>query len=163
MIAFKHCARQDSRLAYKLMKSGRGKSFMAQGHKLALTTVAALSCVLAGYSSAALAQNKTPIQWVSECANVNNKNVSIAACTHQIQSKTLNNNELSLAYYNRGVAYANADEFDNAVLDLTQAIRVRPTLSAAYYVRSKVYGAQGKSALAEKDATEAKRLSAAGH
>ena len=136
---------------------------MTRGHKLALTTVCILTYMLTGHSSAALAQNKTAIQWVSECANVDNKNVSVAACTHQIQSKTLNNNELSLAYYNRGVAYANADEFDNAILDLTQAIRVRPTLSAAYYVRSKVYGAQGKSVLAAKDATEAKRLSAAGH
>ena len=136
---------------------------MTHRHKLALTTVAALACVLGGHSSTALAQNKTSIQWVSECANVNNKNISVAACTHQIQSKTLNKNELSLAYYNRGAAYANADEFDNAILDLTQAIRVRPTLSAAYYVRSKVYGVQGKSALAEKDAIEAKRLSAAGH
>ena len=136
---------------------------MTYGHKFALTTVAALTCVLAGHSSAALAQNKTQIQWVSECADVHNKNVSVAACTHRIESKTLNNDDLGLAYYNRGAAYANAHDFDNAIRDLTQAIRVRPTLSAAFYARSKVYGAQGKSALAAKDAIQAKRLDAAGH
>ena len=59
----------------------------------------------------------------------------IAGCTALIQSRRLNNQDLFLAYTNRGQAYFTKGDYDHAIADLTEAITLDQTNATAFYMR----------------------------
>ena len=61
--------------------------------------------------------------------------------------------------YNRGVAYFNKGEYDQAIADCTEAIRLHPQNPSFYLSRAKAYRALGDDAKATKDEEKARELS----
>ena len=57
-----------------------------------------------------------------------------------------------------GAAYGNKGEYDRAISDFTEAIRLDPKLASAYYNRGIAYENKGEHDKAIADYTEAIRL-----
>ncbi len=65
--------------------------------------------------------------------------VAIAACSSAIASKKFKGRVLSLLYTNRGVEYGLKSEFERAIADHDQAIKVDPKNPLAYNNRGNAY------------------------
>ena len=50
----------------------------------------------------------------------------------------------SLNYYNRGLTYADKEEYDQAIIDYTKAIEIKPRLDKAYAMRGLAYLGKGE-------------------
>ncbi len=81
--------------------------------------------------------------------------VRIAACTTAIRSGRLSRPLTALAYFDRGVAHSIMRDDDLAIADYTTAIRLDPTLDAAFSGRGIQYARQGKLDHAVADFTKA--------
>ena len=64
----------------------------------------------------------------------------------------------TLAYINRGVSYADLGEYERAIEDYDEAIRLDPQSARAYINRGNAYDGLGKSEEAERDYAKAKEL-----
>jgi tetratricopeptide (TPR) repeat protein len=64
----------------------------------------------------------------------------------------------AVSYNNRGVAWAGKGEFDKAIADYTEAIRLDPKYAAAFYNRGMAWDDKGDNDKAIADYTEAIRL-----
>jgi len=65
--------------------------------------------------------------------------LNIAGCTAVIQSGQLNDTNLSFAFNNRGFAYGAKNDYDRAIQDLTEAIRLNPSDATAFNNRGADY------------------------
>ena len=63
-----------------------------------------------------------------------------------------------MAYYDRARALLSKREYDKAISDFTEAIRLEPTDGKSYYFRGYAYEEKGQNAKAEEDLAEAKKL-----
>jgi len=77
---------------------------------------------------------------------------SIQACTNIISMRTVTGNGRAQAYKLRGDRYRELRNYDQALADYTQVIRMRGDHPGAYYRRSEIYLAQGQYDLAMADA-----------
>ena len=68
------------------------------------------------------------------------------------------NPDKAIAYYYRGLAHYQKNEYDNAIRDLNEAILLEPSDPTAYYYRGFIYLEQGKEAQAQVDFENAKQL-----
>ena len=66
--------------------------------------------------------------------------------------------ENAQAYYSRGFAYREKGDFDKAIADHTEAIRLNPKYASAYHNRGTTYSKKGDHDKAIADYTEAIRL-----
>ena len=66
--------------------------------------------------------------------------------------------EVAEAYYGRGCGYGEKGDYDKAIADYTEAIRLDPKFATAYYGRGVAYGEKGDYDKAIADYTEAIRL-----
>ena len=64
---------------------------------------------------------------------------TIAGCTRVIQSGRENQRDLASAYFNRGLAYGHKGDFDRAIRDFDQAIKINPNYVEALYCRGLTY------------------------
>jgi len=83
---------------------------------------------------------------------------SIAACTRIIQGRGETAKNSAIAQHKRGLAYRNKGDFDRAIADLSEAIRLDPKYAEAYYGRGLAYGNKGDLDRAIADYSEAIRL-----
>jgi len=67
-------------------------------------------------------------------------------------------NSEAARYYNRGNTYYSNGDYDRAIADFTQAIRLDPNLAPAYSNRARAYNSKGDYDKAIADATQAIRL-----
>jgi lipoprotein NlpI len=100
------------------------------------------------------AQTQQESSWCSGAA----PDLQIEGCTALIQSGQLPGKYLAFAYNNRGIAYDEKKDFDRAIADFTEAIRLDPKYAAAYDNRGNAYNAKGDFDRAIPDYTEAIRL-----
>jgi tetratricopeptide (TPR) repeat protein len=63
-----------------------------------------------------------------------------------------------LAFNNRGLAYNERKQYDKAVADLTEAIRLKPDYAEAFEIRAAAHEKLGKKAAAANDREKAKQL-----
>jgi tetratricopeptide (TPR) repeat protein len=63
----------------------------------------------------------------------------ITGCTLVIQAGTETQARLATANNNRGFAYSAKGDFDRALTDLSQAIKINPNYAVAYYDRGIIY------------------------
>jgi tetratricopeptide (TPR) repeat protein len=82
----------------------------------------------------------------------------IQGCIALMQTKGLSPAELATAYNARGVAYYQSGEYETAIQDIEQAIRIYPKLAKAYYNRGIVDRAKGALDKALADFSDAIRL-----
>jgi tetratricopeptide (TPR) repeat protein len=61
--------------------------------------------------------------------------VIVAACTALIDAKETSPLKRGVAYYNRATGYAGRRQFDRAIADFDEAIRLEPRNAAAYFNR----------------------------
>jgi tetratricopeptide (TPR) repeat protein len=62
------------------------------------------------------------------------------------------------AYYARGLAYKYKNEYDKAVTDFTESIRLDPKYANAYHSRGVAYDKMGENAKADEDFVQARKL-----
>src|SRR5690348_13830754 len=62
-----------------------------------------------------------------------------AACTALIDGKLLQGEEIASAYYFRGEAYKDMAQWDKAMADLNEAIRLAPDAAAPYAARGDLF------------------------
>jgi tetratricopeptide (TPR) repeat protein len=79
-------------------------------------------------------------------------------CTRAIQSGEYRRTGLAWAYYNRGNAYRAKGDFDRAIADYNEAIRLDPKYATAYNNRGTAYSSKGNYDRAIADYNEAIRL-----
>jgi tetratricopeptide (TPR) repeat protein len=68
--------------------------------------------------------------------------ISISLCSAIIQSGRVRGRDLAVAHTERGVAYVTLLDYDRALQDFTDAIRIAPTLARAFANRGAVHGAK---------------------
>jgi tetratricopeptide (TPR) repeat protein len=68
--------------------------------------------------------------------------ISIGVCSAIIQSGRARGRDLAAAHTERGVAYVTLLDYDRALLDFGEAIRIDPTFGKAFANRGAVYGAK---------------------
>ena len=81
---------------------------------------------------------------------------AIAACTRRIGQAKGNN--LAIVYHSRGYEYLQLRQFDMAIADFTQSIRVNPSYLDPYVNRCLCYRATGDFEKAVADANSALRI-----
>src|SRR5215475_10165435 len=84
---------------------------------------------------------------------------SIAACTRIIQDGRTSTENRAIAFNNRGRAYAGKGQYDRAIQDFDEAIRLKPNDAIAFYNRGRAYAAgKGQYDRAIQDFDQAIRL-----
>ena len=68
--------------------------------------------------------------------------ISISVCSAIIQSGRARGRDLAVAHTERGVAYVTLLDYDRALLDFGEAIRIDPTFARAFANRGAVHGAK---------------------
>ncbi len=83
---------------------------------------------------------------------------SIAACTRIIQGRGETAKNSAIAHHERGLAYRSKGDFDRAIADLSEAVRLDPKYAEGYYGRGLAYGNKDDLDRAIADYSEAIRL-----
>ena len=94
---------------------------------------------------------------VDTCAELPS-DATIAACTRAINSGGLHDHDLAVEYYNRGIKYASKGDYDRAIVDYTEAIRLDPKYADAYGNRGNAYRDKRDLDRALADYNEALRI-----
>src|SRR5713226_6564591 len=68
---------------------------------------------------------------------------SIGGCSALIQSSQEMGINLANAFYGRGLAYVQMGDYDHAIQDYDQALRLNPSLADAFYSRGAAYTYKG--------------------
>jgi tetratricopeptide (TPR) repeat protein len=117
--------------------------------------------MMAGYLSPAHAL--TLQQQMDQCSNKNSAlspDHVISACTEAIKSGSWRGKDLAWAYEQRGNAYLDNEDPDNAIADYNEAIRLNPKDTFAYSDRGNAYRIKHDYDHAITDYNEAIRLDA---
>jgi tetratricopeptide (TPR) repeat protein len=64
---------------------------------------------------------------------------SIAGCTRVLEDKNESPSNLAVAYVNRGMAWVAGEDFDRAIADFSEAIRLDPKIAHYYYRRGRAW------------------------
>ena len=68
-----------------------------------------------------------------------NPDIAIGGCTALIELNQETGRNLARAFYNRGVVYAIKQDYDRAIQDYDQAIRLNPNYAFAFTNRGNAY------------------------
>ena len=103
----------------------------------------AICCVLIAFCSPVAAQSRDK-NW-GPCKDLRSApDVRIGACTAVIQSGQETPLSLAVAYNDRGYAYDDKGEYDRAIQDYGEAIRLNPDFAFAYNNRGIAYRSKGE-------------------
>ncbi len=84
--------------------------------------------------------------------------IRIAACTRNIQSGRFAGPNLATAFMNRGLAYKKKSQWDRAIADYSEAIRLKPDNAQVFNNRGNAYFFNGQWDRALEDYDDAIRL-----
>src|SRR5262249_37864389 len=98
-----------------------------------------------------------------DCAAIGNPDQSIAACARVISDGSETAANRAMAYKNRGNAYYSKKDYDGAIADYNEAIRIDPSQALTYHVvayvnRARIYSDKKDYDRAIADYSEAIRL-----
>jgi carboxyl-terminal processing protease len=108
--------------------------------------------------SPARAQTKQQIDWCVDKDKVFSTDLRIGGCTAVIQSGKWSGKGLAWAFNNRGAAYHQKNDFDRAIADYSEAIRLDPKYALAFGNRGSTYDDKKEFDRAIADYNEAIRL-----
>jgi tetratricopeptide (TPR) repeat protein len=118
-----------------------------------------LALTVGGYLQAASALAQTPQEWLLCLSqDFSSPDLPIKGCTAIIQTGQQVIGRLATAYNNRGVAYRLKAEYDKAIDDFNEAIRLRPNSPITFNNRAVSYRNKGDFDHALADYDEAIRL-----
>jgi tetratricopeptide (TPR) repeat protein len=119
-----------------------------------ILSICAVLASLTQFNSVSLAQR--PADW-TKCLGLEGPIIDtvIDGCTAVIQSGQEPREKLATAFDNRGVAYKLKGEYDRALQDYEQAIRLNPENANAYNNRGVIYRIKGEYGRAIADYDEA--------
>src|SRR6516225_9131143 len=89
------------------------------------------------------------------CTGVDADQLAIPACTRLIEASDLADGDRAVAYSTRGKAHWRQRDFDQAIADENEAIRINPLLAAAFVTRGAAYGSKDDDVRALADASKA--------
>jgi len=92
------------------------------------------------------------------CRAVDADHLVIPACTRLIEAGNLAARNRAIAYALRGAAHWRQRDFDDAIADENEAIKIDPNLAAAYAARGAAYGNKGEDDQGIADDTKAIEL-----
>ena len=95
---------------------------------------------------------------IAKCHKPTNSDVAINYCTQAIESGQLSGKGLAFAFYRRGNGYHEKGDYDRAILDYDQAVRLNPSHANAFSNRGVAYARKGDYDRAIQDYDEAIRL-----
>ncbi len=84
--------------------------------------------------------------------------IQIAACTRNIQSGRFTGRNLAVAFTNRGLAYKRKGQWDRAIADHSEAIRLMPDDAQIFADRGLAYEKKGDRSQAMRDFEKAYAL-----
>jgi len=100
-----------------------------------------------------------PPEGLAACSNSSMPSyAAIIACTRIIQSGEVHGTDLAASYVNRGSRYAGKEDYDRAIADYTEAIRLDPKLDYAFFRRARAYAQKKEHDRAITDYSQAIRL-----
>jgi len=73
------------------------------------------------------------------CTRDPNPDIRIGICTRLIQSGRYNNTNLAIIFNSRGVSYTKKRQYDRAIRDYGEAIRLKPNYAHAFLNRGNAY------------------------
>jgi tetratricopeptide (TPR) repeat protein len=94
---------------------------------------------------------------VDACFNEQGE-AAIAACTHAISSGRFNGEELATIYGNRAIELRQRGEYDKAIADYSEALRINRDLTDAYTGRGLAYEGKAEVERAKADYRKALTL-----
>ena len=100
-------------------------------------------------------------QWTNDaqkCAETPDSNVALELCTRAIQSGALSGSGLAVTFNNRGNAYQSKGDYQRAIQDYDEALRIDPDSALAFNNRGSAYQHLGNSDRAIQDYDQAIRL-----
>lgn len=117
----------------------------------------ALAAIIGVSSSAARAQTKQQFNWcIGEDTPTPDQKIS--GCTAVIQAGKLKGKRLAFVFTNRGAAYYEKGQYDRAIQDADQAIKLNPKYTLAYNNRCAAYHDKGEYDRAIQDCIQAIKL-----
>ena len=120
-----------------------------------ITKSVLIASVLLGICAAAGAQNLDENR--SRCRS-GDIDLMIAGCTRVIQSGRESHQDLAIAFYNRGSAYAQKGQYDSAIQDFDQTIKLKHNFPEAFVNRGSAYRIKGQYDSAIQDFDQAIKL-----
>jgi tetratricopeptide (TPR) repeat protein len=95
---------------------------------------------------------------IEKCYKSTNPDIVINHCSQAIGSKKLSGKSLAFAFYKRGNAYSQKEDYDQAIQDYDRAIRLNPGQAIAFSNRGVAYARKGNYDWAIQDYDQAIRL-----
>lgn len=111
-------------------------------------------------ASTALAQSQRQLSWCTSKDDALSPALRIEGCTATIRSGRQSGENLSWAFYNRGIAYTKKAQYDRAIADFDEALKLDPDSAVALNNRGTAYARKGEFDRAIADFNEAIRLDA---
>ncbi|MFY9989669.1 MAG: tetratricopeptide repeat protein [Rhodoplanes sp.] len=104
------------------------------------------------------ASQPAPLPTVADDLGTCQKDEAIAACSRAITSGSISPNDLARAYFNRGRAYYQKQDYSLAIADYGEVIKLDPKNAWAFIFRGNAYKAKQDYDLAIADYSEALKL-----
>src|SRR2546429_3191166 len=102
----------------------------------------------------ALAQAQQQVDWCTGKSGATLEQ-QVSGCTALIESGNYTGKNLAIVFYDRGIAYYAKKDYESAIADHTEAIRLNPNYAFAFNNRGNAYYAKKDYARASPDYTEA--------
>ena len=100
-------------------------------------------------------------QWSDDaerCANISGPDQRLPYCCAAIESGKLSTSNLAITFSNRGLLYQDKGNYDRAIQDFDQAIRLNPSGATAFFNRGNAYRLKENYYRAIQDYDQAIRL-----
>jgi tetratricopeptide (TPR) repeat protein len=81
---------------------------------------------------------------IDDCTQGRDIDRRISGCTRLLKSGRLSTKNRAITFIKRGLAFSKKSQYDRAISDHTQAIRLNPRLAAGYINRGSAYGMKGQ-------------------
>ena len=125
---------------------------------MALRTLVRNTSVAAALALTAPSASAAPQKDLSDCEQMTNPGLKVTACTRILQSASLSSDAKASAHHHRGVGLLLQGNFDRAIVELNEALRIDPNHKRSYNSRGNAWRGKGDLDQAIADYDEAIRL-----
>ena len=117
-------------------------------------SIAAVFC----HGPAAQAQSQEQLDWCNGKKDIATPDLGIGGCTAAIQSGKTTGKDLAVFFNNRGIHHKNKGEYDRAIQDYNQALKIDPQYALSFNNRGNAYNSKGQHDRAIQDYDQAIKI-----